>query len=113
MRDRANGPARVSIDGGAVDRLNSTASVEVHWGKSVMNFITPVDKLGIGKKHRKIVDGDKIKFVYLKEPNPIKDSVIAIVNNLPSEFKLDDYIDYDKPIIDLGPILDGQRLFPV
>ena len=47
----------------------------------------------------------------MKEPNPIKDSVIAIVNSLPSEFKLDDYIDYDKQfekafVYPLGIILE-------
>ena len=34
--------------------------------------------------------------MYLKAPNPVKDSVISIVNNLPSEFGLKEYIDYDK-----------------
>jgi len=59
-----------------------------------------VDKLGIGKKHRKIVDGDKIKFVHLKAPNPLggvagQDQVIAFPNNLPKEFELDKFIDYE------------------
>ena len=42
-----------------------------------------------------IKDGEKIKFAYLKKPNPVGDSVIAILNNLPKEFDLKDYIDYD------------------
>jgi DNA polymerase elongation subunit (family B) len=50
----------------------------------------------LSRRYELIHDGDKIKFVYLKEPNPTKDSVIAIVNNLPVEFGLDSYIDYDK-----------------
>ena len=40
-----------------------------------------------------IQDGDKIKFAYLKEPNPIGDTVIATPDELPKEFKLDKYID--------------------
>ena len=40
-----------------------------------------------------IMDGDKIKFAYLKEPNPIGDTVIATPDELPKEFKLDKYID--------------------
>jgi DNA polymerase elongation subunit (family B) len=42
-----------------------------------------------------ISDGDKIKFAYLKEPNPIGDTVIATADYLPKEFNLDKYIDRD------------------
>ena len=42
-----------------------------------------------------IKDGEKIKFAYLKKPNPVGDSVIAVLNNLPTEFGLDEYIDYE------------------
>ena len=42
-----------------------------------------------------IKDGEKIKFAYLKKPNPVGDTVIAILNNLPDEFDLKEYIDYD------------------
>jgi DNA polymerase elongation subunit (family B) len=42
-----------------------------------------------------ISDGDKIKFAYLKEPNPIQDTVIATADYLPKEFNLDKYIDRD------------------
>ena len=59
-----------------------------------------VDRLGIHKKYRKIVDGDKIKFVHLKSPNPLggvagQDQVVAFPNDLPKEFELEKYIDYD------------------
>jgi DNA polymerase elongation subunit (family B) len=40
-----------------------------------------------------ISDGDKIKFAYLKTPNPIHDSVIATPDVLPKEFNLDKYVD--------------------
>jgi len=59
-----------------------------------------VNRLGLHKKYRKIVDGDKIKFVHLKSPNPLggiagQDQVIAFPNDLPKEFELDRFIDYD------------------
>ena len=59
-----------------------------------------VDRLGLHKKYRKIVDGDKIKFVHLKSPNPLggvvgQDQVVAFPNDLPKEFELEKYIDYD------------------
>lgn len=42
-----------------------------------------------------IVDGDKVKFAYLKLPNPIQDTVIATGDYVPKEFGLDKYIDRD------------------
>jgi hypothetical protein len=47
-------------------------------------------------KYPFIQEGEKIKFVYLKQPNPIRDSVIAMMEGLPEEFGLHDYIDYEK-----------------
>ena len=40
-----------------------------------------------------IQDGDKIKFAYLKEPNPIGETVIATPDEMPTEFNLDKYVD--------------------
>jgi DNA polymerase elongation subunit (family B) len=40
-----------------------------------------------------IVDGDKIKFAYLKMPNPIYDTVIATPDEMPKELNLDKYVD--------------------
>ena len=46
-------------------------------------------------KYQTINPGDKIKFLYLKTPNHIGENVIAFHKELPKEFKLDKYIDYD------------------
>jgi DNA polymerase elongation subunit (family B) len=40
-----------------------------------------------------IMDGDKIKFAYLKTPNPIGETVIATADYIPAEFNLNKYID--------------------
>jgi DNA polymerase elongation subunit (family B) len=50
---------------------------------------------GLTKKYEPITNGSKIKFVYLRTPNPINENVIAFNSMLPKEFGLDDYIDYD------------------
>lgn len=51
-----------------------------------------------------IMDGDKIKFAYLKTPNPINETVIATADYIPVEFNLDKYIDrdlqFDKAFLD-------------
>lgn len=62
------------------------------------------------KKYQHINNGDKIKFIYLRTPNPIHENVIAFPDYLPEEFKLHSYIDYDmqfqKTFLDpIDPIL--------
>lgn len=44
-----------------------------------------------------LTNGDKIKYVYLKTPNPIQQNIIGFPSHmkLPKEFGLDKYIDYD------------------
>lgn len=49
---------------------------------------------GLSDKIPYITNGDKIKFVYLKSPNPISNNAIAFDDKLPSEFGLNKYIDY-------------------
>jgi len=71
-----------------------------------------VSDLFLDKKYSQINSGDKIKFSYLKLPNPIKENVISFPDFLPTEFKLHKYIDYDmqfdKTFIEpLNPILEA------
>ena len=47
------------------------------------------------KKYPLIQEGEKLKFTYLKLPNPFRDMVISYPSRLPPEFGLQDYIDYD------------------
>ena len=63
------------------------------------------------KKYPIINEGDKIKFIYLKMPNPLGENVIAFMSSIPSEFGLAKYIDFntqfDKSYLDpLKAILD-------
>ena len=54
-----------------------------------------VSKLNLNLKYEQIQEGDKIKFLYLKEPNPLKENTIAFVAKLPNEFGLEKYVDYE------------------
>jgi len=46
-------------------------------------------------KYPLIQEGDKIKFLYMKQPNPYSANVISFMSVLPEEFKVNSYIDYD------------------
>ena len=46
-------------------------------------------------KYPLIQEGEKLKFTYLKMPNPFKDMVISYPGRIPKEFNLNEYIDYD------------------
>ncbi len=56
-----------------------------------------VEKLGLQDKYEKIAEGNKIKFIYLKMPNPIQQNIIAwsVDGKLPTEFGLHKYVDWD------------------
>lgn len=67
---------------------------------------------GLSKKHPFIRDGEKIKFIYLKVPNPIREKVLSFVTAVPPEFGLDNYIDrelqFEKAFIEpLTTIVDA------
>jgi DNA polymerase elongation subunit (family B) len=54
-----------------------------------------IKKLKLSSKYPYIQEGEKIKFIYLKLPNPIQENVISYFQTLPVEFNLNKYIDYD------------------
>lgn len=63
--------------------------------KGALLFNHMIKKKGLDKKYQEIGDGDKIKFALLKAPNPLHDTVISVLDELPIEFGLQQYIDYD------------------
>jgi len=48
----------------------------------------------LDKKYALIGNGEKIKFCYLKKPNPIHENVISFIQKFPVELGLTEYIDY-------------------
>lgn len=52
-------------------------------------------RLELDKRYQPIKEGEKIKFVYVRKPNPFNEDVIAFTQKLPEEFGLHQFIDYD------------------
>lgn len=63
--------------------------------RGALSYNNKIKQLKLQKKYELIKDGEKIKFSYLKMPNPLHDNVISSFSTLPREFNLDEYIDYD------------------
>ena len=54
-----------------------------------------IKERGLTNKYSFINNGEKIKFCYLKKPNPMRENVISFISEFPFELGLDKFIDYD------------------
>jgi len=63
--------------------------------KGALVFNHWVQKKKLTAKHQPIREGEKIKFVYLRMPNPVREKVISFTTTIPEEFALKDFIDHD------------------
>jgi DNA polymerase elongation subunit (family B) len=61
-------------------------------GSLLYNFA--IKTMELKDKYEPIENGTKIKFCYLKMPNPLKSNVVSAASVLPKELDLDSYIDY-------------------
>jgi DNA polymerase elongation subunit (family B) len=68
--------------------------------KAALLYNSYSKKIGIDKQYAAIKENDKIKFVFVKVPNPYgmagKDAVMGFINSPPKEFNLEKYIDRKK-----------------
>ncbi len=68
--------------------------------KAALLYNHYIDQYKLNKKYPKIIEGEKIKFIFLKKPNPIagsvgEDCVIGFLSKIPNEFDIHDFIDYN------------------
>ena len=63
-------------------------------GALIYNYQLKVKKLS--SKYPEIMDGEKIKFVHLKDPNPYQCNAFTFVTDCPEELGINKYIDYEK-----------------
>jgi DNA polymerase elongation subunit (family B) len=63
--------------------------------KGALVFNMWLKRLNLTKKYQLIKEGGKLKYVYLKQPNPLQSDVVSFTTVIPKEFGIDDYIDYE------------------
>lgn len=63
--------------------------------KGAIHYNNLIEKYNMENKIFMITNGDAIKYTYLTEPNPINNNTIAFMDNLPKEFGLHKYVNYD------------------
>jgi DNA polymerase elongation subunit (family B) len=79
-------------------------------GALMYNHLLQKNKLTM--KYEKIQEGEKIKFLYLKEPNTLRENCIAFIGKIPKELDIHRYVDYntmfEKSFLEpLKQIVDG------
>ncbi len=82
-----------------VDKYKSVNSVyakgtPIH-ARGALLFNHYIKKSKLTQKYSLIKNGEKIKFCYLKRPNPLQENVISFIQKFPLELNLDKYVDYD------------------
>ena len=88
-------PRRVSNISDWYDRKTIyKKSCPIHVRGSLL-FNKYVKDAKLQNKYELITGGDRIKFVYLKLPNPIKENVISFHEALPKELNIHKYVDHD------------------
>ena len=63
--------------------------------RGALLFNHHIKRLGLDNKYSPIQNGEKIKFCYLKIPNPIHENVISFINTFPVESELQKFVDHD------------------
>jgi len=62
--------------------------------RAALLYNTQLKQHGLTREYESIKEGEKIKFLMLKTPNPLRENVIGFPDKLPPEFGLHPYIDY-------------------
>jgi DNA polymerase elongation subunit (family B) len=85
--------ATATLEGIAPDPTKMASGAPIHVKGSLL-YNHYIESLELTHSYPYIQEGEKIKFIYLKEPNRFKTPVIAFPQRAPKEFKLQECIDY-------------------
>ncbi len=79
----------------SINSITQYKGTPIHVRASLL-YNAQLKKHKLVSRYENISDGDKIKFCYLRLPNPLMENVIGFKNVLPREMNLHQYIDYEK-----------------
>ena len=63
--------------------------------KGVLVYNHLLREMNLTKRYQEIKEGEKIKFVYLKQPNIYNNNTLAFLSGIPKQLDAEQYIDYD------------------
>ena len=71
-----------------------TKGTPIHVRGAIL-YNNELKRLKLDRLYESINSGDKVKFVYLKLPNPIHENIVSFPGRLPRDMELNKYIDYN------------------
>lgn len=94
-------PEAIAFPRGVNNLAKYTSSTDIYSKGTPMHvrgallFNHYIKQRGLSNRYQQIQEGEKIRFIYLREPNPIKENCIGFVGDFPTELQLTSYVDYD------------------
>ena len=84
--------------------------------RAAITYNDYIEKMNLANVYQKIKEGNKIRYFYLKTPNPTGSYVIGFIDEIPPEFNLDSYVDIDnqwnklfaKPLLSFANLLSWK-----
>ena len=67
--------------------------------RAALLYNKQLDDNKLNNKYERIQSGNKMKFLYMLMPNPIKENVFGFVTIMPKELDLEQYIDYNTQFV--------------
>ena len=94
-------PAEIAFPRGVNNLAKYASTTDIYSKGTPMHvrgallFNHHIRQRGLDNRYQFIQEGEKIKFIYLREPNTIKENCIGFVGAWPEELQLTSFVDYD------------------
>jgi DNA polymerase elongation subunit (family B) len=94
-------PAEIAFPRGVNNLAKYASTTDIYSKGTPMHvrgallFNHHIRQRGLDNRYQFIQEGEKIKFLYLREPNTIKENCIGFVGAWPEELQLTSFVDYD------------------